>query len=119
MTVLDSRDAILELVASSEVEFAKRNRKREQRLQSAIPDADLAAIQRIGTVAPVHVGVIDAAENWVTEVLRDAARAPNENEWRRLVTGPLDGQIGMSFALQWRYNFGPLFGAAGDDSQAD
>ncbi len=24
-------------------------------------------------------------------------------------TGPLDGRIGMSFALQWRYNFGALF----------
>lgn len=23
----------------------------------------------------------------------------------------LDGRIGMSFALQWRYNFGRVFGA--------
>jgi len=32
--------------------------------------------------------------------------------------GPLDGKIGMSLALQWRYNFGPLFGA-GDDENGD
>ena len=32
-----------------------------------------------------------------------------------LKSGPLDGKIGMSFALQWRYNFGSLFNGANDD----
>jgi hypothetical protein len=53
--------------------------------------------------------VVDAVDNWVVEVYKDVARLPNENEWERLLTSPLDGQIGMSFALQWRYNFGRIF----------
>jgi hypothetical protein len=61
------------------------------------------------------VGVIDATENWVVDARKDTARAPNENEWQRLLASPLDGQIGMSLALQWRYNFGPLFGVEDDE----
>jgi hypothetical protein len=61
----------------------------------------------------LHLGVIDACDNWVVEVHKDFGRMPNDNEWQRLANGPLDGTIGMSFALQWRYNFGPLFGMPG------
>ena len=48
--------------------------------------------------------MIDAADNWVVEVQRDAGRLPNENEWQRLRTGPLDGQIGRTNALQDLHN---------------
>jgi hypothetical protein len=82
-----------------------------------IPDADLDAINRIRTVTPTHVAVVEAADNWVVDVLKEAARFPNENERRRFQKSPLDGQIGMSFALQWRYNFGSLFGAKGCDDK--
>ena len=34
---------------------------------------------------------------------------PNDNEWVRFLKSPLDGKIGMSFALQWRYSFGSFF----------
>ena len=38
-----------------------------------------------------------------------------------LVNGPLDGEIGMSFALQWRYNFGRIFNGVegGEDELVD
>ena len=58
---------------------------------------------------PITLGIIDAADNWVVENYKDFARLPNENEWRRLLTSPLNGQIGMSFAFQWRYNFSRVF----------
>jgi hypothetical protein len=51
-----------------------------------------------------------AADNWVIETQKDLARFPNSNEWARILTSPLDGQIGMSPALQWRYNFSRVFG---------
>lgn len=54
--------------------------------------------------------VIDAADNWVIETQKDLGRFPNSNEWARILTSLLDGQIGMSPALQWRYNFSRVFG---------
>jgi hypothetical protein len=68
-------------------------------------------------VQPLELGVIDAADNWVAAVQKDLGRFPNDNEWNRLITSPLDGAIGMSFALQWRYNFGRLFGR--NDAECD
>jgi hypothetical protein len=65
---------------------------------------------------PLLVALTDAADNWVTECMKEAGRLPNDNEWNRLRTGPLDGKIGMSFALQWRYNFGRLFGEAVEEN---
>lgn len=100
---IDSRLAV------AEVDFAKVNSKRLKELKEPMPGYELACVKSISQVDPRFLGVIDALDNWLTEVLQDACRAPNENEWRRLQASPLDGQIGMSFALQWRYNFGRLF----------
>ena len=80
--------------------------------------SDLHALHAVLDVRPLHLGVLDAADNWVVQVQKDLGRVPNENEWQRLLASPLDGLIGMSFALQWRYNFGRLFGSADDDSNA-
>jgi hypothetical protein len=91
-------------------DFALQNAKREKRNDIPLPDGDLDAIRKILDVHPLHTGIIDALDNWVAETQKDAGRLPNENEWQRLRDGPLDGKIGISFALQWRYNFGRLFG---------
>jgi hypothetical protein len=53
--------------------------------------------------------IINACNDWVVEYHKDFARLPNDNEWQRFLKSPLDGKIGMSFALQWRFNFGNLF----------
>ncbi|WP_236362154.1 hypothetical protein, partial [Pseudomonas gessardii] len=53
--------------------------------------------------------IINACNDWVIDNHKDFARLPNDNEWQRFLRSPLDGKIGMSFALQWRYNFGNLF----------
>ncbi len=108
--VLQSEDEVRRLLDEARRDFASRNKKAATRDKPLIPDSDLEAIERIGTISPYYIGVIESADNWIIEILKDAARSPSSDEWNRLKSGPLDGQIGMSFALQWRYNFGRLFG---------
>ncbi|MGL4423179.1 MAG: hypothetical protein ACRCZF_21130, partial [Gemmataceae bacterium] len=103
---------IHQVLKKAENEFATTNKERLKKDKVPIPESDLVALQGILKVSPLYVGIIDAADNWVVDVRKDTARAPNDNEWQRLLRGPLDGMIGMSLALQWRYNFGPLFGAS-------
>lgn len=74
-----------------------------------IPESDLQALLRVRDVRPRSVGIIDQVDNWIAADLKEASRLPNDNEWARLQTCALDGKIGMSFALQWRYNFSQLF----------
>ncbi len=106
---LKSEAAVKSLIENARADFNKKNVKATQESKPLIPDSDLEAIERIGTVSPCHVGIIEAATNWVADHLKDAARLPSTVEWNALKTGPLDGRIGMSFALQWRYNFKSLF----------
>ena len=40
---------------------------------------------------------------------KETARAPSDAEWKAILASPLEGAIGVSLALQWRYNFGRLF----------
>ncbi|RIK76828.1 MAG: hypothetical protein DCC68_18570 [Planctomycetota bacterium] len=108
--LLDDDAKIRAAIDSTAADFRAQNARRERRNEIPLPDSDFEAIQRIADIHPLHTGVIDAADNWVAETQKDAGRLPNENEWQRLRDGPLDGKIGMSFALQWRYNFGRLFG---------
>ncbi|WP_368564128.1 hypothetical protein [Pseudoxanthomonas sp. UTMC 1351] len=105
-------DQILEIIKK---DYAKQNKTRLKNDRELIPEADLRSLQKIFGVDPRHLGVINELENWVGEFLKDASRAPNENEEKRLVHCPLDGKIGLSFALQWRYNFGRAFGASNEE----
>jgi hypothetical protein len=107
---LRDENQIRRLVNDACSNFAEQNRKNAEFPEKIIPESDLLALTKILDVQPMHLGVIDAADNWVAEIQKDLARHPNENEWNRLKESPLNGKIGMSFALQWRYNFGRLFG---------
>ena len=107
--------AIREIVRVAEIEFAKSNQDRLKNDKLPIPDEELAALRAVVKIKPLHIGVIDALDNWVTATCKDSARNPNEKEWKDFLSSPLDGKIGMSLALQWRYNFGPLFGVGDDD----
>lgn len=108
--VMDDADAIRRGIEKAGQDFVVQNRRRERKNDLLLPDAELEAVRGITGIQPYHAGVMDAADNWVAETQMDAGRLPNENEWQRLRDGPLNGKIGMSFALQWRYNFGRLFG---------
>lgn len=98
-----------ELIGFAEQDYVKQNKNRTRYGRDLLLEEDLVAIKSISRVSPRYIGVIDQLDNWLTEVIKDASRSPNDNEWRRLVNGALDGKIGMSFALQWRYNFGRIF----------
>jgi hypothetical protein len=109
VAVLADDDSVRAVIARAVPDFDRKNVEFTQKGKLVIPDQDLALLKGILTVSPLHLGVIEAADNWVVQTQKEAGRAPSENEWRRLLSGPLDGQIGMSFALQWRYNFSRLF----------
>jgi hypothetical protein len=117
LDTLRDDDAIRAIIARAEKEFTKTNKQRLKKDKLPIPDVDLDALTAILAVNPLYLGIVDAADNWVVEVRKDTARAPNDNEWRRLLASPLDGLIGMSLALQWRYNFGLLFGVGDDEGE--
>ena len=115
---MQSESDVKKLIEEARRDFTTKNKKAAKKDKPLIPDSDLEALERIETISPCHVGVIEAADNWVVEVWKDAARSPSADEWSRLKNGPLDGQIGMSFALQWRYNFGRLFGVEACDVES-
>ena len=100
LTSLHDDDGIKAGIELADRDFERRNKAAEKKDKPTIPDTELHEIWRILEVSPLKLGVIDVADNWVMETLKDAGRAPNDNEWQRLKTGPLDGMIGMSFALQ-------------------
>lgn len=90
-------------------DFVKSNSARVKKGDDPFPEEAVANIKGICSTSPRQSGLINAADNWVIETHKDFGRYPNDNEWNRFMSGPLDGVIGMSFALQWRYNFGPIF----------
>lgn len=98
--------AVQKLIAESE----EKNRRNKSG-KGLIPEMEIDSVRKLLDQRPHHSGLLKALDNWVTDVLGEAARPPNANEWSRLMEGPLDGLIGMSFALQWRYNFAHIFGA--------
>ncbi len=97
------------IINKAAIDFAKSNKELEKKSKEPSPDRELQAIEQIQSVTPTYIGIIDAASNWVIDFYGDAARLPNENEWKRLKSSNLNGKITMSFALQWRYNFKNVF----------
>ncbi len=106
---MNNEKKVRSLIEQADTHFKKVNAAKKKKDDRLLPIEDLHAISNIKTISPISLGVIDALDNWVVEVHKDFARFPNENEWTRFKTSPLDGKIGMSLALQWRYNFGSIF----------
>ena len=95
-----------------EKDYAKQNKLRLSKGSELIPESDLNPLRQVFPITRDSLSLTRQLDDWVTEFLKDASRVPNDNEWERLLSSPLDGKIGMSFALQWRYNFGRIFGNA-------
>jgi hypothetical protein len=113
-------DALLHRhLASAKRDFSKTNSDRMKKGNVPLPDSEIDALERIANVKPLYLGVLDATENWLIEVRKETARAPSQNEWKSLLASPLEGAIGVSLALQWRYNFGRLFGAQAGEKCGD
>lgn len=89
--------------------FTIDNRRLEREGKPMLDKGILKRLEYIETIKPSHIGIVKAADDWVIKNQKDNGRFPNENEWRRFLHSPLNGKISMSFALQWRYNFGPIF----------
>jgi hypothetical protein len=117
--VLQDDNEIKQEIEAGVKDFEKKNKEFEKKDKPLIPEDEKDQLHEILKIKPLYIGVVDALDNWVINSLRDAARAPNENELERLKSGPLDGRIGLSFALQWRYNFGSLFGDQDSEDDCD
>jgi len=96
-------------IESIRSDFERVNVRRTKKNKEPLSQEVLQELEEALVAKPICLGVIDAADNWVLRTHKAAARTPTDNEWHRLVSGPLDGQIGMSFALQWRYSFSRVF----------
>ena len=115
-SVLIQHRSLRAALNSYERDFQRKNAANSRKGKPLLPDDSLERVLGTASISPTEQGVVAAAENWVILTQKDNGRYPNDNEWHRFLTSPLDGKIGMSFALQWRYNFGVLFNAAEADS---
>lgn len=94
-------------INKAQKDFENKNKKNQGK--TLISDQSMERLLSIKTISPEIVGIINAADNWVIEAQKDNGRFPNDNEWSRFINSKLNGKIGMSFALQWRYNFSSIF----------
>jgi hypothetical protein len=104
------QEQVLAAVHRARISFEKQNKAAESKDHPLLSDTEIEAVENIRLTQPIELGVIDALDNWVIENFQDVARMPSASQFTALAEGPLNGKIGMSFALQWRYNFGRLFG---------
>ncbi len=89
---LQDEQAVKNIIADSNKDFIAQNSKRAKKDQELIPDEELHSLNNILTVKPFYLGVIDAADNWITETQKEVGRLPNDNEWNRLLSSPLNGK---------------------------
>lgn len=104
-----SDEAVDKKIKEIEKDFIKKNEQNEKLSKPLIPEECLSNIKSILTKEPKKEAIINVADNWTIQSQKDNGRFPNDNEWHRFMSSPLNGRIGMSFALQWRYNFSQIF----------
>lgn len=102
-------DEILSLIDEIENNFYKKEKKALKNNAEPIDSCELKKIIDIKSSNDFQASIINACNDWVIDTHKDFARLPNDNEWQRFKNSKLNGRIGMSFALQWRYNFGAIF----------
>ena len=106
--LINNQDLHIQL-QMAQADFKQRNARNVKEGKNLIPKDSLSHLMAIEEFTPMVNGIVDAGDNWVITNEKDNGRYPNDNEWNRMLRSPLNGKIGMSFALQWRYNFGSLF----------
>lgn len=103
--VVEGANPDREYVRISE-DFRRRNHQNECKGRDLIPDEQLDRLRQASSSCE---NAVLQAEGWVLRTLNENWHSPSQSVWTRICTHPLEGKIGMSFALQWRYNFGPIF----------
>lgn len=106
---MQNEEQVEKLMIAAQKDFTRKNNQHARNSKDAIPYHEIESLLSIAKAQPMTLGVVDAADNWVVENYKDFARLPNENEWKQLLISPLNGAIGISFALQWRYSFNRIF----------
>jgi len=114
LSVIKSKDQCISVYQDIIEDFSRYNNTLIRKEKEPIAQDFLDALVGSMNISPYYLGIVDCADNWVVENLKESGRLPNDNEWKRLLDSPLDGRIGMSFALQWRYNFGALFNGSSE-----
>lgn len=115
---LDTPKALSGILEQAIQKFDRDNASRSLRKKPLLPMEEKNFLANLRERQPMDRAVIEAADDWVLGRWQEAARIPNDNEWMRLQRSPLDGKLGVSFALQWRYNFGVFFrGFEEDDAE--
>lgn len=112
-SLFEPAQEIDELIKLIEKDFYKKLAVDQRKGVEPLPQSELEKIREIGTSNLKVSSIINACSDWVIDNHKDFARLPNDNEWQRFLRSELNGKIGMSFALQWRYNFGNLFNSMG------
>lgn len=112
LKLLDSIDKdeseINKIIDVLEKNFNNQVKKDNKKGKIPLSNDELIKITAIRQATPKVNVIVNACNDWVIDNFKDFGRMPNDNEWGRFVDSKLNGKIGMSFALQWRYNFGNL-----------
>ena len=74
-----------------------------------ISEEDVRLLNDLVEKKPIKEALINLSDTWVNENSPELAVIPNSYYWNKFLNSPLDGKLGVSFALQWRYNFGVSF----------
>ena len=85
------------------------SRERQKKGKEVIPADYKEVLLNIQSSNQKSDIIVKESDSWVIDNWGDSARLPSDNEWTRFLSSNLNGKIGMSFALQWRYNFGKIF----------
>lgn len=107
--IFDGDEEINKLIIKIEKDFNKKKKYNIDKGIIELDDLELEKIIKIKESNQKIYSIINSCSDWVIDYHKDFARMPNENEWNRFLKSPLNGKIGMSFALQWRYNFSSIF----------
>ncbi|MDQ6961814.1 MAG: hypothetical protein Q9M28_04685 [Mariprofundaceae bacterium] len=105
----EADDVINNSISCLEKNFIKKQKETLIKGGEPLAQKELQHLLEIKTSNTKVSAIINAANDWVIDHHQDFARLPNDNEWQRFLSSPLNGKIGLSFALQWRYNFGAIF----------
>lgn len=89
-----------------ESDFNTKNKKYISKSQDPIATE---CLERIKKACENKDSIILQSEGWVSRTLNENWHSPSKSVWNKILTNRLEGRIGMSFALQWRYNFSSIF----------
>src|ERR1035438_3978821 len=103
---------LLNKIDESILDFSRISRKSKRE----IPLEYLQKLQTLKEGKPLNKALINLADDWIVENWKSAAQYPSHGDWIRFINSPLGGLLGVSFALQWRYNFGIYFKNLSEDS---